>query len=109
GVLGRLRRASSWAWVIRLCLVEEGFGWHIVFETPEGLATLILVPGKQLRGLQTASSGGWNALVRPARGGYYAIVTGSAAFTSRADRLLRERVDWTRSRAFGPTKTGGKP
>ncbi|MGH8629506.1 MAG: DUF3379 family protein [Burkholderiales bacterium] len=82
---------------IRLCPVEEGFGWHLVFETPEGLATLILVPGKQLRGLETASSGGWSALVRPARGGYYAIVTASVASTWRFDLLLQEHVDWARS------------
>jgi hypothetical protein len=82
---------------IRLCPVEDGFGWHIVFETADGLATLILVPGKQLRRQQTAVSGGWNALVQPVGSGYYAIVTASAAYTSRVDRLLRERVEWTRS------------
>ena len=87
GSLGRVR-------YIRLCPVEDTFGWHIVFETGDGLATLILVPGEKLRGHETAISGGWNALVRPARGGYYAIVTASADATWRFDRLLQERVDW---------------
>ena len=85
--LGRVR-------YVRLCPVDGGFGWHIVFETPEGLATLILVPGKALPGLETASSGGWSALVRPARGGYYAVITRSADSTSRVDRIVRERIEW---------------
>jgi hypothetical protein len=80
---------------IRLCPVEDGFGWHIVFETPDGsLATLILVPGKQMPRLETASAGGWSALARPVRGGYYAIVTPSAAATSSFDKMLRECVIW---------------
>src|SRR5215831_7120260 len=43
---------------VRLCPVEDGYGWHVVFETPQGLATLILVPGKRLPRLETASAGG---------------------------------------------------
>jgi uncharacterized protein DUF3379 len=79
---------------VRLCPVEAGTGWHVVFETPQGLATLILVPGRQLPAAQTASTGGWNALVRPTPRGYYAIVTASTDATSRLDRWLRERVEW---------------
>jgi len=80
---------------IRLCPVEDGFGWHIVFETPDGsLATLILVPGKRMPRIETASAGGWSALARPIRGGYYAIVAPTAAATSSFDKMLRERVAW---------------
>jgi hypothetical protein len=79
---------------IKLCPIEDGQGWHIVFETPEGPATLILVPGKRLPRIETASSAGWNALARPVRGGYYAIVTDSPAATSSFEKLLRERVIW---------------
>ncbi len=79
---------------IKLCPVEDGMGWHIVFETPEGLATLILVPGKQMARSETASMGGWNSLVRPVRGGYYAIVTASPAATASFEKRLRERVRW---------------
>ena len=88
--LGRVR-------YIRLCPVEDTFGWHIVFETHDGLATLILVPGKALREPETAIFGDWSALVRPARSGYYAIVTASAASTWRFNQLLQEHVDWARS------------
>lgn len=79
---------------VRLCPVEEGTGWHVVFDTSEGLATLILVPDKPLRSTQTASTKGWSALVRPAGNGYYAIVTASSAATARVDRLMSERIDW---------------
>jgi hypothetical protein len=79
---------------VTLCPVEGGFGWHVVFETPDGLATLILVPGKPMQTEQKASTGAWSAVARPAKQGYYAIVTSSQAATARAERLLRERVDW---------------
>jgi hypothetical protein len=91
---GRLKAPLGQVRYIRLCPVEEGFGWHIVFDTPEGLATLILVPGRQLDATQTLSAGGWSALARPTQRGYYAVVTASAAATSRVDELLRARVDW---------------
>ena len=79
---------------VRLCPVEDGYGWHVVFETPQGLATLILVPGKRLPRLETASAGGWNALARPVRGGYYAIVTKSPDATSEFERMLRDCIVW---------------
>ena len=79
---------------IRLCPVEDGYGWHVVFETPQGLATLILVPGKRLPRVETASSGGWNALARPVHGGYYAIITKSPDATSEFERMLSDCVIW---------------
>ena len=79
---------------IRLCPVEDGYGWHVVFETPQGLATLILVPGKRLPRLETASAGGWDALARPVRGGYYAIITKSPDATSEFEKMLRDCVIW---------------
>ena len=79
---------------VRLCPVGDGMGWHVVFETPQGLATLILVPGKQVPKVETASSGVWNALARPVRGGYYAIVTASAASTASFDTLIRKSLVW---------------
>ena len=93
---GRLKDVPGTIRYIRLCPVEDGTGWHIVFETPEGLATLILVPGKPLRAMQSASADGWNAMARPAGRGYYAVVTASAAATSRFERIVEERIDWNR-------------
>jgi hypothetical protein len=79
---------------IKLCPVENGMGWHIVFDTPEGLFTLFLVPGKQLEAMEAASASGWNALARPTRQGYYAVVTASTEATQRVDSIIRERVNW---------------
>ena len=79
---------------VQLCPVDKGTGLHIVFETPEGLATLLIVPGQPLQALERAASGEWAALARPAGRGYYAVVTPSAQKTAAIDRLVRERIDW---------------
>lgn len=91
---GKLKQPLGDVRYVKLCPVEDGTGWHIVFATPEGLATLFLVPGKTLRGTQQASAGEWNALARPMRSGYYAVVTPSAKKTAYVDRIIRERIDW---------------
>lgn len=85
--LGRLR-------YIKLCPVEQGSGWHIVFEAPQGLATLILVPGRPIGAAATASLGGFTARVEPVRAGYYALVTDSAASTTAVSKLIKQRVHW---------------
>lgn len=79
---------------IRLCPFEDGLGWHVVFETPEGLATLFLVPGKKPKAVQAASVDGWNAVVHPMERGYYAIVTASSSATSRFLQMLRDCIVW---------------
>jgi uncharacterized protein DUF3379 len=79
---------------VRLCPVQGGTGLHIVFETPEGLATLILVPDKHVASAAAADAAGWNALVQPSPRGYYAVVTASRASTVAADHLVRQRIDW---------------
>lgn len=80
---------------IRLCpWGDGGTAWHVVFETPEGLATLILVPDKHVRSESDASAGGWHAIVQPVQGGFYAIVTSSPELTARTADLLRTHVNW---------------
>lgn len=79
---------------IRLCPFHDGLGWHVVFETPEGLATLFLVPGKKPTAVQTASVEGWDATVQPMQRGYYAIVTASSSATSRFLQTLRDCITW---------------
>lgn len=85
--LGRVR-------YIKLCPVEQGRGWHIVFEAPQGLATLILVPDRPIAAAATASLGRFTARVEPVRGGYYALVTDSAGSTSEVGEILKQRIDW---------------
>lgn len=85
--LGRVRYA-------KLCGEPDGTGWHVVLETAEGLATLILVPNDHVKGRTTASAHDWHALVQPAGRGYVAIVTQNARQTAAVEHLLRENVRW---------------
>jgi len=91
---GTLRAPLGTLRYIRLCPLEDGTCWHIVLDTPDGLATLIIVPGRTLSAMQVASTGGWSALARPTPRGYYAVVTTSSQATSRLDRLISERIEW---------------
>jgi uncharacterized protein DUF3379 len=80
---------------LRLCpWGDGGTAWHIVFDSPQGLATLIVVADMRVRSKSEASSNGWNASVRPIRRGFYAVVTASPAATGLVSELLRERIDW---------------
>jgi hypothetical protein len=91
---GTLREPLGRVRYIKLCPVEQGSGWHIVFEAPQGLATLILVPDRPIGAAATASLGRFTARVEPVRGGYYALVTDSAGSTSEVGKLLKQRIDW---------------
>jgi hypothetical protein len=80
---------------VRLCpWGENGMAWHVVFDTPQGLATLILVPDMHARSKANASANGWSALVQPIRRGFYAVVTSSPTASDRVANLLREHIDW---------------
>ncbi len=84
---------------IKLCPVPEGTGWHIVFETEEGLVTLMLIPGHQPNGRNLFEErDGMSALVRAAGLGYYVIVAESRAKVESTDRLLKQRINWTAAR-----------
>jgi len=81
---------------VRLCPWEDGGkAWHIVFDTPQGLATLILVPDRRARRTSRATLNGWSALVQPVRSGFYVVVTPTADSTERVAGILRERLDWS--------------
>ncbi len=79
---------------MRLCPVPEGTGWHIVFETEYGLATLILVPRRMQAEVAHATVAGWNALARPAGQGHYAVIASSPEALAKVDALLRQRLRW---------------
>ncbi|MBI4755632.1 MAG: DUF3379 family protein [Betaproteobacteria bacterium] len=80
---------------VKLCPVPGGVGWHIVFETDQGLATLLLVRSRQAPDQAVQYAGdGWDALVRPGGAGYYAIVTPSERITRAVDEMIRQRVRW---------------
>lgn len=80
---------------MKLCPVPEGTGWHIVFETEHGLATLILIPSKRMKAdSEQAQVGGWNAVARPGGQGYYAVITDSPDNLAKVDELVRQKVRW---------------
>jgi hypothetical protein len=80
---------------IKLCPVPSGVGWHIVFETEHGLATLLLIPGESMgRRAEQISIGGWSALARPAGQGTYALVTNSPEALAAVDQIVKRMVRW---------------
>lgn len=86
--LGKLR-------YVKLCPWENGTSaWHVVFETPQGLATLIVVADERVRSKSDARVNGWSARIQPVRRGFYAVVTSSPAMTGRVDDILRTRINW---------------
>ena len=91
---GRIKEPLGRVRYIKLCPVGEDFGWHIVFETPQGLATLILVPNRHIGSAKSVFLSGWSALVRPIRKGYYAVVTDSPHATEIVDRQIKTQVEW---------------
>ena len=91
---GKLKGPIGKVRYIRICPVDDGgSGWHIVFETPHGLATLLLVPDKRIGSSTALSVGSWNAIVQPMPRGYYAVVTASPDTASGVDRMIREQLD----------------
>jgi hypothetical protein len=80
---------------VKLCPWENGTAaWHLVFETPQGLATLIVVADERVRSKSDTFVDGWSAAVRPVRRGFYAVVTSSPAMTGQVDEILRTRINW---------------
>lgn len=91
---GKMREPIARVRLVKVCPAGDGRARHIVLETPEGLATVILVPDKRVASAATAKANGMSALVQPTPRGHYVIVAGSQAATASVDRLLRNRVEW---------------
>lgn len=91
---------------VRLCPFDDGMGWHIVFETPDGLATLILVSDRRLSSEQSASTTSWSAIVRPGPRGYYAVVASTPEAAAHAENVLQQHVDWRAASAPPPAHVG---
>ena len=80
---------------VKLCPWENGTtAWHLVFETPQGLATLIVVADERVRSKSDAFVNGWSARIKPVRRGFYAVVTSSPGMTDQVDDILRTRINW---------------
>lgn len=92
---GEVREPIGRVRYIKLCPVPEGTGWHIVFETESGLATLLLIPNQRPRhASESATIGGWNAVALPGGRGFYAIITDSPERTMAFSKRLSQSVRW---------------
>lgn len=92
---GQLRAPLGKIRYMTLCSEAEENGWHVVLETEQGLATLMLIPGSRVNAQTVASSQGWHALAEPAGRGHYAIITRTQEQTEAVKQLIRERVSWS--------------
>lgn len=80
---------------VKLCPVPGGTGWHIVFDTPKGPATLLLLPQKDERVRTiTASHRGMGVHVEPGGQGLVAVVAGDTELAREAAGMLRQHVSW---------------
>ncbi|WP_018409854.1 DUF3379 family protein [Methyloversatilis thermotolerans] len=80
---------------VKLCPVPGGTGWHIVFDTPEGPVTLLLLPQKDsaIRTVTTTYRG-MGVHVEPGGQGMFALVAGDTTKVRDAARMLHRHVSW---------------
>lgn len=92
---GELRAPLGKVRYLRICPTPEGPGLHVVIDTPNGTATLIIIPNVK-RGSRTlnATLDGWNVTAGRAGEGYYALVTDSPRTLMEVDALLKKNVRW---------------
>lgn len=81
---------------VKVCPTPEGTGWHIVFDTPQGRATLLLFPHVKTHGptLLQASMDGMDAVAAPGGTGYYAVVADSRQAASAVRAELLQKIEW---------------
>lgn len=81
--------------VVKVCPTTDGHGWHIVFDTPQGRATLLLFPrvDKRDRVLHAALRG-MDAIAAPGGSGYYAVVVDSSENMMAITADLQRKIDW---------------
>ena len=96
---------------VKLCPVPGGTGWHIVFDTPRGPATLLLLPqkGDRATGIVTASYGGMGVHVEPAGQGMFAVVAGSTEAALDAANMLHRHVSWGPAATLTDNERGHRP
>lgn len=75
-----------------------GEGEHIVFDTPHGKITLIMMPGKKLAQPLRLDRNGVTVSLMPAGEGSVALVTANPQSVLDAESWLRRTLRWTGSR-----------
>jgi len=81
---------------IHFCpITGHGMGWHIVYDTPKGPVTLLLVPGKRDEpDVQNLRVEGKLVRVQRAGMGFYALIADSMDGLESADHDLKSKVRW---------------
>ncbi len=92
---GKLNAPLGKVRYMKLCSDSEGNGWHVVLETEQGLATLMLIPGSDKHVKSMASSQGWHAVAESAGHGYYVIVTQTPEQAAVLRKRIQQNVRWS--------------
>lgn len=81
---------------LHLCPIKgHGMGWHVVYATPHGDVTLLLVPAKpDGPAVETLEVDGLQVRVQRAGKGYYAIIAHDRASLDAAARDMQSKVRW---------------
>ena len=83
---------------VKLCPVPGGTGWHIVFDTGHGPATLLLMPQSRERAaatrIITASYRNMGVHVEPGGQGVFAVVAADETRARAAADMLHRHVSW---------------
>lgn len=82
---------------LHFCPIKDhGMGWHVVYETPQGQVTLLLVPDEKGGGpeRETLEVDGMKVRVQRAGKGYYAIIAHDQASLDAASRDMQSKVRW---------------
>lgn len=95
---------------VKLCPVPGGTGWHIVFDTAQGPATLLLLPQKDetVRTI-TASYRGMGVHVEPGGQGMVAVVASDTDRAREAAGMLRQHVSWLTGSSLSLNQRGVRP
>ncbi|PLK50424.1 DUF3379 family protein [Uliginosibacterium sp. TH139] len=93
---GRLQAPLGEVSYIHFCPVEGfGQGWHIIYNTPAGKLTLLLIPAKEgAAKVETVQVEGRSVKVERAGAGYYALIADDPRTLEEAAGNLKRRVRW---------------
>lgn len=95
---------------VKLCPVPGGTGWHIVFDTPDGPATVLLMPQKDSRvRTLTTQYRGMGVHVEAGGQGVVAVVARDPDRARGAAGLLHQHVSWTPTAALTAHDRGIRP
>ena len=76
------------------CDVPGGDGGHVVFDTPYGRVTLLLVPNRREDIGNQLKREGFVAVVRAAKRGCYSLIAQNEQALAAAEAMLAERMRW---------------